>query len=125
MPRDNVAIIYADFNPAQIIKLVTGSEAAQVITNGQHVIYSWLDARANPGDDAGPRTYAAIEHGRLITGKDKDRLNAALAVLDENAPNLSTSKALPEMTAAADTPSRPGQRPQVGFSRIQPERGPA
>lgn len=98
-PMDGIVILYADFDPDHIIKLVKGAEAAEVTTNNQHVIYSWIERRKNPNDEAGSRNYAAIQKGLMVTGKDKERVSAALAVIDGTAPNLSASKAFPELAA--------------------------
>jgi len=100
-PTNNVVIVYADFDPDHIIKLFQGSEAAKTITTDRGVIYSWIDATKKTGDN-GPRKFAVVQPGRLITSMDKESVIAARSVIDGTAPNLASSKAFPELEAAGD-----------------------
>jgi hypothetical protein len=99
-PNDSVVITYADFEPAQLVKLMTGGEAAFAITNNQHVIYSWIDKNKNSGDPDSARKYTAVLDGRLIAGNTRRSVIDALAVVDGSAPSLSPRKAAKEF----DTP---------------------
>jgi hypothetical protein len=99
-PNDSVVITYANFEPAQLVKLITGGESAFTITNNQHVIYSWIDKNKNSGAPDGVRKYAAILDGRLIAANARQSVIDALAVVDGSAPSLSPQQAAKEF----DTP---------------------
>jgi hypothetical protein len=99
-PNDWVVITYADFEPAHLVKLITGGAAALAITNNRHVIYSWIDKNKNSGDPDGARNYAAILDGRIIAGNARRSVIDALAVVDGNAPSFSPREAATEF----DTP---------------------
>jgi hypothetical protein len=99
-PNDSVVITYADFEPARLVKLMTGGEAAFEITNNQHVIYSWVDKNKNSSNPDGVRKYATILDGRMIAGNTRQTVIDALAVVDGSAPSFSPQKAAKEF----DTP---------------------
>jgi hypothetical protein len=99
-PNDSVVITYADFEPARLVKLMTGGEADFAITNNQHVIYSWIDKNKNSSNPVGVRKYAAILEGRMIAGNARQTVIDALAVVDGGAPSFSPQKAAKEF----DTP---------------------
>jgi hypothetical protein len=95
--KDGIFIVYADFNPDQVIGLLKSTQSANATTNRQHVIYDWVDAK-NAADT--PRSYATIERGFMVVGKDRERLGAALDIIDGNAPRLSDRTTLPELEPA-------------------------
>jgi hypothetical protein len=99
-PNDSVVITYADFEAAQLMKLLTGGDSAFTSTNHQHVIYSWIDKNKNSANPDGVRKYAAILDGRLVAGNARRTVVDALAVVDGSAPSFSPQKAAKEF----DTP---------------------
>jgi hypothetical protein len=95
-PKDGALIIYADFEPNRLITLAKAADGFRAVTNGSHVIYSWLDKKKKAQEDVDPRVYGAILGHRVIFGQEESHLAAALDVIDGAAPNYSGKKGLPE-----------------------------
>lgn len=102
-PNDSVVITYADFEPTQLVKLLTSRDAAFTITNHQHVIYSWIDKNKNSGVPDGVRKYAAIVGDSLIAANAQRSVIDALAVVDGSTPSFSPSKAKTEFDTTGVT----------------------
>ena len=98
-----MVITYADFEPARLVKLLAGGEAAFTITNNQHVIYSWIDKKKNSGDPDGIRKYAAILDGRMIAANAQRSVIDALAVVDGSTPSFSPRKTAKEFDTLGAT----------------------
>ncbi len=95
-PKDGALIVYADFDPTRLITLARAAEGFQSVTNGSHVIYSWLDQKKKAMDGERPRISGAILGHRVVFGQNDSHLADALEVIDGKAPGLSGKKGLPE-----------------------------
>jgi hypothetical protein len=102
-PKDGALILYADFDPNRLITLAKGAENFQCVTNGAHVIYSWVDEKKKGRGGAPPRVYGALLGHRVVFGQEQSHLAAALDVIEGSAPNFSGNKALPD-PAAGESP---------------------
>jgi hypothetical protein len=98
-PKDGALIVYADFDPNRLITLAKAAEGFHGVTNGSHVIYSWLDEKKKAKDGERPRVFGAIAGHRVVFGQDESHLAEALDVIDGAAPALSGEKALPAAAA--------------------------
>lgn len=99
-PPEGVLIVYAEFDSNRVLnlgKLVPGFET---ITNGSHLIHTWIDEREKAKNGGPSHIYAAIQDNRIILGKAEAPVAAALDVLDGSAPNFAGEKSLPELGAA-------------------------
>jgi hypothetical protein len=127
-PEDGVLLLYADFDPERLAILARAASGYLSITNGQHVIHNWIDEKkkGKSGDKA--RTFAAIQGSRVVIfGQRQAAIAKALEVLDQTAPNISTSKSFPEMgtpadssflQAAANKLDLPGSDPNAALFRL-------
>jgi hypothetical protein len=95
-PKDGVLIVYADFDPNRLLTLAKAAEGFQSVTNGSHVLYSWLDDKKKAKDGQRPRLCGAILGHRVIFGQNDSHLAEALEVMDGHAPAFSGAKGLPE-----------------------------
>jgi hypothetical protein len=102
-PKDGVLLIYADFDAERLLTLAKAAKDSQSTTYKQHVIYNWIDEKKKARNGVRPRVYAAIQGKRLVMSQTEARVAAALDVLDGATPNLSASKAFPQLGAAGDT----------------------
>jgi hypothetical protein len=101
-PKDTVVIIYAELDRPNLVALLQKGKSPQTMTNNHHVIYSWIDPKKGPeGEDT--RSYASFPDGRMVVGKSRESTLASLAVIDGAAPNLTSGKSWPELTAATPT----------------------
>jgi hypothetical protein len=102
-PQEGVLIVYADFDSNRVLNLGMLAPGFHSITNGSHMIYSWIDEKEKAKDDDGgnPHIYASIRGKRLILGKAESSVNSALNVLDGADPSLSGGKSFPELNEAA------------------------
>jgi hypothetical protein len=98
-PKDGALIVYADFDPNRLIALAKAAEGFHGVTNGSHVIYSWLDDKKKAKDGETPRVYGAISGHRVVFGQDESHLADALNVIDGTAPSFSSKKGLPTADA--------------------------
>jgi hypothetical protein len=94
-PKDGVLIVYADFDPNRLLILAKAADGFQSVTNGSHVIYSWLDDKKKAKDGERPRLCGAILGHRVIFGQIESHLAEALDVMDGHAPAFSSTKGLP------------------------------
>ncbi|HEY3912955.1 MAG TPA: hypothetical protein VGN61_00600 [Verrucomicrobiae bacterium] len=86
-----VLIVYADFDSNRVLNLGMLAPGFHTITNGSHVIYSWIDEKKKDkgdDDDGPPHIYAAIRDNRVILGKSESWLISELNVLDGSEPSL-------------------------------------
>jgi hypothetical protein len=97
-PKDGALIVYADFDPKRLLTLAQATEGFQGVTNGSHVIYSWLDHKKKAKEGERPRVFGAIESHCVVFGQEESHLAEALAVMDGTAPSFS-GKQLPEAEA--------------------------
>ncbi len=95
-PKDGALILYADFDTNRLITLAKAADHFQSVTNGSHVIYSWLDDKKKGKEGAPPRVFGAILGHRLVFGQTQAHLADALEVMEGHAPNFSRSRALPD-----------------------------
>jgi hypothetical protein len=98
-PKDGALIVYADFDPNRLITLAKAADGFHGVTNGSHVIYSWLDDKKKAKDGERPRVFGAIAGHRVVFGQDESHLAEALDVIDGAAPALAGEKALPAAAA--------------------------
>jgi hypothetical protein len=98
-PKDGALIVYADFDPDRLITLAKAAEGFQSVTNGSHVIYSWLDDKKKAKAGERPRVCGAILGHRVVFGQNETHLADALDVIDGRAPNFSGKKVLSEPAA--------------------------
>jgi hypothetical protein len=97
-PDDGLLLVYADFDPERLVTLAKAAKDSQSTPYKSHVIYNWLDQRKQATNGATARTYAAIAGKRLVVfAQQEKRVTEALDVLDGAVPNLSASKALPNL----------------------------
>ena len=109
-PQDGVLIVYADFDSNRVLNLGMLAPGFHAITNGSHVMYSWLDEKekdkrdrnSNSDHNPNPHIYAAIQGNRVILGKAEDPVASALAVLDGTEPSLTSGKGVPELKEAGE-----------------------
>jgi hypothetical protein len=95
-PKEGVLIVYADFDPNRLITLAKVGEDFHSVTNGSHVIYSWVDDKKKAKEGEQPRVYGAIAGHRVILGQKESHLAAALDVIDGAAPRFSAKNGLAE-----------------------------
>jgi hypothetical protein len=98
-PKDGALIVYADFDPNRLLTLAKAADGFHGVTNGSHVIYSWLDDKKKGKDGGTPRVYGAISGHRVVIGQDETHLAAALDVIDGTAPGLAGKNGLPQAEA--------------------------
>jgi len=93
-PKDGVLIVYADFDADRLIALAKAAKGSECLTNGSHVIYSWLDDKKKHEDDP-KRVYGAISGHRVIFGQDESTLADALDVMEGKGDSFSAKDAFP------------------------------
>jgi len=94
-PKEGALIVYGDFDPNRLIALAKATDGFHGVTNGSHVIYSWLDDKKKAKDGEPSRVYGAISGHRVIFGQQESHLAAALDVIDGTTPSFSGKKGLP------------------------------
>jgi hypothetical protein len=97
-PKDGALIVYADFDPKRLLTLAQAAEGFQGVTNGSHVIYSWVDDKKKGKEGERPRVFGAIAGHRVVFGQEESHLAEALEVMDGVAPGFS-GKELPAAEA--------------------------
>jgi hypothetical protein len=97
-PKDGALIVYADFDPNRLITLAKAAPGFESVTNGSHLIYSWLGKKKKTNDDERPRVYGAVAGHRIVFGQNESHLADALEVIGGKAPTYSGEKGLPEAT---------------------------
>jgi hypothetical protein len=95
-PKDGALIVYAEFDPNRLITLAKAADGFHGVTNGSHVIYSWLDDKKKAKDGETARVYGAIAGQRVVFGQEESHLADALDVMDGKAPSFSGKKGLPQ-----------------------------
>jgi hypothetical protein len=99
--EDGVVAVYADFEPGRLVTMAKAAKDYQAASHRQHTIHNWIDEKKKANKEGvKPRTYAAIHGNRVVFGQREAAVAGALDVLDGVAPNLSTSKAFPELGGA-------------------------
>jgi hypothetical protein len=96
-PPEGVLIIYAEFDSNRVLNLGKLAPGFETITNGSHLIHTWINGKEKAKDGESSHIYAAIKDNRIILGKAEAPVAAALEVLDGNAPSLAGEKSLPEL----------------------------
>jgi hypothetical protein len=99
-PQEGVLIIYADFDSNRVLNLGMLAPGFHTLTNGPHLIYSWIDEKEKAKEESNPHIYAAIRGDRIILGKAEGSVASALDVLDGNEPSLAGEKSLSDLGAA-------------------------
>jgi hypothetical protein len=94
-PKDGALIVYADFDPKRLLALGKAADGFRGVTNGLHVIYSWIDDKKKAKEGESPRVYGAIVGHRVVFGQEESHLAAALDVIDGPAPSFSGKNGLP------------------------------
>jgi hypothetical protein len=102
-PEDGVLLVYADFQPDQLVTLAKAAQDSQNTTYKTHVVYNWIDDKKQAVNGVKPRVYASIQGNRVIFGQREVRVEAELDVLDRAAPSLANDTAFPQLGAAGDT----------------------
>jgi hypothetical protein len=103
-PEDGVALIYADFDPTHLARMAGMAEDARSTTNGQQVIYSWVDAKRREKEGGEPRTYAAIYEKKVVIFGQKEKCVAqVLSTLAGTKPALNPSEWFPQTTVGGGT----------------------
>jgi hypothetical protein len=100
-PPEGVLIVYAEFDSNRVLSLGKLAPGFETITNGSHLIHTWLNGKEKGTNGESSHVYAAIADNRLILGKAEAPVAAALDVLDGAAPSLAADKSLPELGAGA------------------------
>jgi hypothetical protein len=98
-PKDGALIVYADFDPDRLTTLAKGMDGFQSVTNGSHVIYSWMDKNKKGKGGDGSRVCGAILGHRVVFGQDETHLADALDVIDGKSPNFAAKKIFAEPAA--------------------------
>src|SRR5580658_34712 len=83
--KDGALIVYADFDPNRLINLAKAADGFQGVTNGSHVIYSWIDDKKKAKEGEHARIYGAIAGHRVVLGQEESHLAEALDVIDGTA----------------------------------------
>lgn len=102
-PKDGALIVYADFDPDRLITLAKGTDNFQSVTNGPHVIYSWLDDKKKDTGGSPSRVYGAILGRRVVFGQNEAHLAEALDVIEGKASHFGGNRALPTPAAGETT----------------------
>jgi hypothetical protein len=100
-PGDGVVILYGDFESNRLITLAKAASDYECITNGTHLIHTWIEEKKKRDGESKGRLYAAIQGNRVLFGKSESAIAGALDVLDGKAPTLAGGNSLPEMGAAS------------------------
>ena len=95
-PKDGALIVYADFDPDRLLRLAKAADGFHGVTNGSHVIYSWIDDKKKSKDGDPSRVYGAIAGQRVVFGQEESHLADALDVIDGKAPTFAGKKGLPD-----------------------------
>jgi hypothetical protein len=95
-PKDGALIVYADFDPDRLVTLAKGADGFQSVTNGSHVIYSWLDEKKKGKGGESSRVCGAILGHRVVFGQDETHLADALDVIEGKTPGFSAKKVFGE-----------------------------
>jgi hypothetical protein len=96
-PPEGVLIVYAEFDSNRVVNLGKLAPGFQTITNGSHLIHTWIGGNEKRTNSDSPHIYAAIKDNRIILGKAEAPVAAALDVLDGKSPSLAGEKSLPEL----------------------------
>jgi hypothetical protein len=99
-PPEGVLIVYADFDSNRVVNLGKLAPGFETITNGSHIVHTWINGKEKGTNGESSHIYAAIQDNRIILGKGEDPVAAALEVLDGTVPSLAGEKSLPELGAA-------------------------
>jgi len=94
-PRDAVLIIYGDFDPDRLTLLAKAANQYQSSTYNGRVIHSWVNTNRQHQVADGSRVYAAIAAGKVVTGRNLDKIDQALDAIDGGASSLAASHAFP------------------------------
>jgi hypothetical protein len=99
-PPAGVLIVYAEFDSNRVLNLGKLAPGFQTLTNGSHLIHTWIDQKEKAKSGDSPHIFAAIQDNRIILGKAEAPVVAALDVFNGSAPSLARDKSLPELGAA-------------------------
>jgi len=94
-PKDGALIVYADFDPNRLLTVAKAADDFESLTNGSHVIYSWLDDKKKANGGERPRIYGAILSHRVVFGRNESHLADALEVMEGHAPGFSGEAGFP------------------------------
>jgi hypothetical protein len=96
-PPEGALIVYAEFDSNRVVALGNFAHGYETITNGSYIIHTWIDDKAKTNDEDGAHIFASIKDNRIILSKSEFSLVTALDVLSGKAPNLGSTKDLPEL----------------------------
>jgi hypothetical protein len=116
-PKDPVLLVYADFDPDQLVALAKAAKDYESTTHNRHVIHNWEDEKKPAKDGVKPRTFAAIS-GRniVIFGQQEKTVARALDAIDQTARSLSGTKTFPDLGSPAK-----GCFIQAATHRLEPD----
>jgi hypothetical protein len=100
-PQEGVLLIYAEFDSNRVLNLGKLAPGFHTLTNGSHLIHTWLDEKESAKSGNQSHIFAAIQGNRLILGKGEQPVADALDVMDGISPNLAADKSMPELDAAS------------------------
>ena len=103
--QGGVLIVYADFDSNRVLNLGMLAPGFHSITNGNHVIYSWIDEKKKgkeDDEDGPPHIFAAIRDNRIILGKSESWLISELNVLDGTEPSMAGDNSTPGLSEAGN-----------------------
>jgi hypothetical protein len=101
-PGDGVLLIYGEFDSGRLVTMAKAAKDYSTSEHGGHTIHSWLDQNKKRKHESDPRTFAALQGGRLIFGQREAAVTRALDVLDGGA-SLATSGNFPQLGAPGTT----------------------
>jgi hypothetical protein len=81
-PHDPVMVVDADFEPDRLLKAGQTANDFLAVTNGSHVIYSWLDDKRKRREGGTERVYGAMAGRHVIFGQTEERVSDALTVIE-------------------------------------------
>jgi hypothetical protein len=93
--KEGVLIVYADFDASRLTALAQAASGSRAVTNGSHVIYSWVQKKEDADSEGDARVYGTIVGHRVLFSKDASIITQAVAVLDGSSPNYSGKEGLP------------------------------
>lgn len=99
-PPEGVLIVYANFDSNKVLNLGKFASGFETITNGKHLLYTWIDEKEKAKTGVTANIYAAMEGDRIILGKAEDPVATALDIVEGSDPSLAGEKSLPELGAA-------------------------
>ena len=91
-PEEGVLILQGRFDANRLLTLVRAAKDYTSSNHRAHVVHEWTDEKKEAQGRKDARTVAAFHSGRLVLGQGRGTVAAALDVLDNQAPNLSSTR---------------------------------